>query len=130
MDGARFDRLAASWAKGHSRRGVLSLLAALALSGGLGQRHGAISAQGVDAEKGGVPGSLRSGTAVQARRLRRPLQQARHLLRRWQWRGPADVRSGRSQLRLCQAGFGWRLLPGRLREHLGRQWVHLRRLPA
>jgi hypothetical protein len=61
MDGARFDRLAASWAKGHSRRGVLSLLAALALSGGLGQRHGAISAQGVDAERGGCQGRCAQG---------------------------------------------------------------------
>jgi len=50
MDGARFDRLAASWARRHSRRGVLSLLSVLAI-GGLGQRQRAVSAQEVGAER-------------------------------------------------------------------------------
>ena len=51
MDGARFDRLAASWARRHSRRGALSQLAALAFGSGLGQRHKAVVAQEVGAAR-------------------------------------------------------------------------------
>jgi hypothetical protein len=36
MDGARFDRLAAAWARCLSRRGALALLGSGALAGGLG----------------------------------------------------------------------------------------------
>jgi hypothetical protein len=60
MDGARFDRLAASWARRPSRRGVLALLSVLAISG-LGQRPGAVSAKKVRAERAGCNGRCEEG---------------------------------------------------------------------
>src|SRR5215210_120281 len=60
LDGARFDRLAASWARRRSRRGVLSLLSVLAI-GGLGSGPGATSAKKAGAEKVGCNGRCEAG---------------------------------------------------------------------
>ena len=60
MDGARFDRLAAAWARQPSRRGVLSLLSVLAI-GGPGQRNRAVSAQEAGVERVGCRGRCEDG---------------------------------------------------------------------
>jgi hypothetical protein len=60
MDGARFDRLAVTWAHRHSRRGVLSLLSALAL-GGFGQGPGAVAAKMAGAAGAGCQGGCAQG---------------------------------------------------------------------
>jgi hypothetical protein len=60
MDGARFDRLAASWARRHSRRSVLSLLSALAIDG-LGSGRRAVAAKKADAAGAGCQGRCAQG---------------------------------------------------------------------